>query len=632
MEKIYLFNYNNYVNRIIRGHETLAGYLADVNADLITTTGIVNFNKKDEKEASIVVTLEVGQKPDYLIVVDEDTNTIMSRWFVLNETRGNYNSYTLDLKRDLVYDNLSDIVNNRETLIKRGVPNGSNESSILNKENFNFNAYKQKEIFIDFQDEYHKAWVAIFIGNKIKGKVDVTDPRYSIYLSGESSKFYNAEVNFDGEYGYSIILLPYEIISKINDYNDYKVVFGSGNIIEVEGVSITKTGDLEVISINKMLTNYILDNPSFIDVQIIPDYINGFDYEIDDDNKTITITRTVGFNSGYCLFKYDGEDENNNTLYYYTKFPIIYNPIQELTKTITVDDIVGNDFDDLIGNDFIGIKKLERIKCYLQSPDRSTSKEIDLRYFYKGTTKVESTDTFDFEIKCTFQPFQSFISVAPESGKWFGSNTNDGQYLICGYNNQLLRTTDAWINFLLSNKNYLNSFNLEMRDSYINTITGTATGAIGGATAGAMAGSVIPVLGTAVGAVAGAVIGGGASLVQGLVNTEEKRKQFEWTCDNIKSQPQSVSKVASFVNTNCIYPVLIVCYNTNDNFNDYLKLNNSTVSRIGAIAEHCFYSTLPDYNYIVAEIIRLKSFKGTADELLEIQNELERGLYFEVDM
>lgn len=89
MEKIYLFNYNNYVNRTIKGHATLADYLADVNVDLISTTDIVNFNKKDEKEASVVVILNEGEKPDYLIVVNEDTNVIMSRWFVLNETRGN---------------------------------------------------------------------------------------------------------------------------------------------------------------------------------------------------------------------------------------------------------------------------------------------------------------------------------------------------------------------------------------------------------------------------------------------------------------------------------------------------------------------------------------------------------------
>ena len=624
MEKIYLFNYNNYVNRTIKGHVTLADYLADSNANLITTTGIVNFNKKDEREASIVVTLQEGEKPDYLIVVDEDTSTIMSRWFVLNETRGNYNSYTLDLKRDLVYDNLSDIVNNPETLIKRGVPNGSNESSILNKEDFNFNAYKQKEIPIDFQNEYHEAWVALFIANGIKSSFD-TIGNNTIYLTQSGSFTTGNDIQLKGERGYSIMLLPYEIF--IDTYREYKVQAENITSVSLDGNTITLTDSLKCKEINEAVVQSLIPNQSVLDIQIIPDYIVGFDYEIDDDNDTITIKHSGSYDeSPYA----NGMIKGGATIA--TVFYCANRPIQELIKTIQINDIVGSDFDTLIGNDFMGIKKLERIKCYLQSPDRSTSKEIDLRYFYKGGTKVQSTDALTFNIKCTFQPFQSFISVAPDSGKWFGSNTNDGQYLICGYNNQLLRTTDAWINFLLNNKNYLNSFNLEMRDSYINTATGAITGAVSGATAGAMAGSAIPVLGTAVGAVAGAVIGGTTALVQGLVNTNEKRQQFEWSCDNIKSQPQSVSKIASFVNTNCIYPVLVICYNTDDNFNDYLKLNNSTVNRIGSIAEHCFYSTLPDYNYIVAEIIRIKSFKGTADELLEIQNELERGLYFEVDM
>lgn len=621
MEKIYLFNYNNYVNRTIKGHGTITEYLADSNADLITTTGIVNFNKKDEKEASIVVTLEAGQKPDYLIVVDEDTNTIMSRWFILNEDRGNYNSYTLDLKRDLVYDNLSDIINNRETLIKRGVPNGSSESSILNKENFSFNAYKQKELVVDFSDEYHKAWVALFVANGTKSNFD-TIGNYDIYLTQNSLTFETGtDIQLNGERGYSIMLLPYEIF--VDSYRYYNVQAESITSVVLDNNTINIVNSLKCYQINETVVQSLIPNQSVLDIQIIPDYINGIDYEIDDDAETITI-KYNNFEHASGMIK-----TGANTI---TVFYCANRPIQELTKTITINDIVGNDFDTLIGNDFMGIKKLERIKCYLQSPDRSTSKEIDLRYFYKGGTKVESTDTLTFNIKCTFQPFQSFISVAPDSGKWFGSNTNDGQYLICGYNNQLLRTTDAWINFLLSNKNYLNSFNLEMRDSYINTATGAITGAIGGATAGAMAGSVIPVLGTAVGAVAGAVIGGTTALVQGLINTDEKRKQFEWSCDNIKSQPQSLSKVASFVNTNCIYPVLVICYNTDDNFDDYLKLNNSTINRIGSITEHCYYDTLPDYNYIVAEIIRINNFKGTADELLEIQNELERGLYFEVDM
>lgn len=616
METLYYFNYNNYVNRIVKGYATLNEYIQ--NGTLLGSTNKASFNKLSEKEAEATFICE--KSPDYCIAVDK-YGDIESRWFVIDEQRKNYTNLKLNLKRDLVFDNLKIIVENPNTLVERGFPNGTSDGSILNKEDFNFNAYKQLELPIEFTDTAQNRWVALFIGNSINSKVS-DNPTTELYItnSANTDTYYdNTDISLKGKFGYNILLVPYEVF--LDEYYNYGIKTDNLNNptsnITIHSNPETVTNIHTCASIRTAITESLLPNEAIIDIQVIPDYIVGIDYTIDDVNKVITINATSQLEqTGNMIFYRKVSTTVACSCFYFTG-----NVIQETAKTFTLGDLgLYPDADEGI----MAIKKLERYKVYIQSPDRSSNVEIDLKKYFKGSSSITNTSNITFNITCKFQPYQSFIYISPDNVGYFGCNTQDGEYLICGYNNQMLRTTDAWLSFLLNNKNYLNSFNLEMRDSYINTATGALTGAISGATTGALVG------GGAVGAVIGGAVGGTASLIQGLVNTEEKRKQFEWSIDNIKSKPQSVAKVASFVNINSIYPTIRVCYNSQDNFDEYLKLNNCKISKIGPINNYVYPTEYPLYTYVVADLIKLEAFNGTADELLEIQNELKRGLYFEV--
>lgn len=619
METLYYFNYNNYVNRIVKGYATLNEYIQ--NGTLLGSTNKASFNKLSDIEAEATFISE--SSPDYCVAVDKYGN-IESRWFVTGEQRKNYTNLKLNLKRDSTFDRLNIIVQNPDTLIVRGFPNGTSDGSILNREDFNFNAYKQLEVPIYFDvDRQIKSntcpILALFISNKTAGKIGTT---YPIYASNEEygglNSYPDSTINFNGEYGYNIILIPYIVLDKA--YKDYKVKTNNfnkiGDHIYVEGTNVEITDYMTCGNIASYITNEIIPNEgTVIDVQVLPNY-GYYDYEIDDDNDVITCYYNSSYMNGSSIFK-------SGTVV--SSFVTTGKVDIELWEEVKLSQLIGNDnLTNLVNEGIMGIKKLERYKVYIQSPDRSSNIEIDLKKYFKGLTALTNSTYITLKVYCKYQPYQSFIYISPDNVGYFGCNTKDGEYLICGYNNQILRTTDAWKSFLLNNKNYLNSFNLEMRDSYINTATGAITGAISGATTGALVG------GGAVGAVVGGVVGGTASLVQGLVNTNEKRQQFEWTIDNIKSKPQSVAKVASFVNINSIYPTIRVCYNSEDNFDEYLKLNNCKISKIGPINNYVYPTEYPLYTYIVADLIKLETFNGTADELLEIQNELKRGLYFEV--
>lgn len=635
METLYYFNYNNYVNRIVKGYATLNEYIQ--NGTLLGSTNKASFNKLSEKEAETTFISE--SSPDYCVAVDKYGN-IESRWFVIDEQRKNYTNLKLNLKRDLVFDNLSIILNNENTLIKRGYCNYHNDAILNHEKEFSFNEYKRREIPI--KDWNNKGWMAIFITPKQKVKCDTLyEEMYypENNVSGEVTITSNTtdEKVFDenNSKGYGMILIPIIVF----EHPEYPIVtFKSGinqMTIKYDGTSYDIPYVLNGYDVISFINNNIINSDAFVDIQMIPDSVNGASYSlVNGDLLGLTGETVLGISVDSSVYT---ADSKTNFLcmtkitplgkHPYALFPISFNPTVKTTTSIPVH--TSADYSLQIAE--TDPKLIEAYKCYITSPDRSSNMEIDLRKFISSNPNdlTGLPSSIPFGLSYMYQPYQSYMYVYPyyQNDNYFGSNAEDGRGLLCGYNNQILRTTDAWLSFLLSNKNYLNSFNLEMRDSYINTATGALTGAISGATTGALVSG-----GNPIGAVVGGVVGGFASLVQGLVNTDEKRQQFEWSCDNIKSKPQSVAKVASFTPMNSVYPTISVYYNdavVNGLFNKYLKLNGYTINKIGKIDDYIGYNT--NYKYVVAHIIKLEAFNGTADELLEIQNELERGLYFEID-
>ena len=180
---IYLLNYNNYGNRIIKGHATLAEYLQEVGENGYAEDLEVNRSISDNLSTSITFNdatkaISASNMPNYCLICDEEDN-IVSRWFVLScKHKGGIRSdseggqYTVELKRDVIYDFYENIENST-VMCYRGYQNiGRYENNtivpqplFLNKDTdvFPLNSIKYKEVMLKETDTgYDGPWLYIY--------------------------------------------------------------------------------------------------------------------------------------------------------------------------------------------------------------------------------------------------------------------------------------------------------------------------------------------------------------------------------------------------------------------------------------------------------------------------------------
>ena len=249
-----------------------------------------------------------------------------------------------------------------------------------------------------------------------------------------------------------------------------------------------------------------------------------------------------------------------------------------------------------------------------------------------------------FNVRYTYKPYQPFINVAPKFGALYGKDFKDNRGLILSGDFSLPVVTDAWVNYQLNNKNYLLAFDrqietLELQQDWqfkqglANAITGT----LKGGTTGGMAGGMV---GGPWGAVAGAVVGTVASGVGGVMDlTIQKELQrdakdyakdnFKMNLQNIHALPNTLNKVSSLVATSKLFPFIefYTCTDTErEAFRKKLKYNGYTIERIGFIKD---FLNPSDTTFIKAKLIRNETITCDADELLEIANELNKGVFIE---
>lgn len=154
---LYLLAFNNYYNRTIKRFETIEDYV-----DFMVYTPLVcNFNPADGIDTEHVFNVPyVANTPtaDYLIVADEDNN-IVSRWFIVNATRNRGGQYSLTLHRDLIADYYNEVLA-APTYIERAIASISNPF-IFNSEGLQFNQIKTKEVLL--KDETGCGWYVGYV-------------------------------------------------------------------------------------------------------------------------------------------------------------------------------------------------------------------------------------------------------------------------------------------------------------------------------------------------------------------------------------------------------------------------------------------------------------------------------------
>lgn len=137
---LYLFEYNNYYNRIVKRLPTIQDY--EEEGTLLDYISNVNFLPNDGISTEHIINYE-ADTGNYVIITDSFTNEIISRWFVIDSVRVRAGQYRLSLYRDVVADWYEDILAAPMFIEKATLQLGN--PLLFNNENMTFNQIKQSE-------------------------------------------------------------------------------------------------------------------------------------------------------------------------------------------------------------------------------------------------------------------------------------------------------------------------------------------------------------------------------------------------------------------------------------------------------------------------------------------------------
>lgn len=157
MSNLYLYNYNNYFNRIVKKESNLANYGTPIYSLIATDSKPVNFNYNDGIRTTHDINYS-NQDGDYLIVTDSNNN-IVSRWFVIESKRTRGGQHRLQLKRDLIADYYNKIIN-APMIVNRAMVKNTDDPLLYNNEGFSFNQIKQSEILL--KDKSNTPWYILY--------------------------------------------------------------------------------------------------------------------------------------------------------------------------------------------------------------------------------------------------------------------------------------------------------------------------------------------------------------------------------------------------------------------------------------------------------------------------------------
>lgn len=227
MKDLYLLNYNNYANRIVKKFDNLEDYFPYLIGDVAQN---INFNPGNGLQTVQLLNSRYAAEgtPDYLVVADANTYDIESRWFVISATRTRGGQYNLVLKRDSVADALDKVLS-ADSFISRGHVEPSNPL-ILNSEGLQFNQIKQEEILL--KDRTEVPWIVGYISPDVAA--DHTDG-----ITGDIEGYYDAEYTSLSDYPF------YNYSTQISI--DIDTIYAEGNVFNkfVKTIKLYKNGKAE---------------------------------------------------------------------------------------------------------------------------------------------------------------------------------------------------------------------------------------------------------------------------------------------------------------------------------------------------------------------------------------------------
>ena len=263
---------------------------------------------------------------------------------------------------------------------------------------------------------------------------------------------------------------------------------------------------------------------------------------------------------------------------------------------------------------------------------------------YNGSFEFSPVKNFGvnkFNVDVSLIPYTPYIHINPNFKGLYGADYNDSKGLICGGDFSLPLRVDQWEQYQINNKNYQNIFDRQMknldfnqRQETIGQVVSSITGTIQGGTQGAMAGGMA---GGGYGAIAGAVLGTTASAIGGVADYMLMRQRqreaksfsvdmYKYQLGNIQALPDNITKVTPFTFNNKLWPFIEVYDATDEEktlFRNFLTYKSMSINAIGYIN----YYLQASKTFIKGKIIRIESGEMDADMLMEIYNELDKGVY-----
>lgn len=284
---LYLLNYNNYYNRLVKKEETLQDY-ADY---IVSTQQNINFNPGDGVDTTQIVSTLEGTHPDYLIVADGQD--IVSRWFIVDAPRLRSGQYQLELHRDGVADEYENVVN-APCFIEKATLDSA-DPMIFNKEDMTYNQIKTEQTLLQEQNEIIDGWIVGYVADDFLNNQDKP-------VSFEIPQLVNSDLTYAEivAYDHKIFNPTVTMASKVKIATPQLQVKYQSHGVNIDGTTSSSTSSDGNISYNVLYSS-----PSFINAELAAlrnSYRNQY-------SAYIANTNIMSYNGKVCL------NENNNKYY-----------------------------------------------------------------------------------------------------------------------------------------------------------------------------------------------------------------------------------------------------------------------------------------------------------------------------
>lgn len=244
-------------------------------------------------------------------------------------------------------------------------------------------------------------------------------------------------------------------------------------------------------------------------------------------------------------------------------------------------------------------------------------------------------------IDYTYIPYSPYIRVAPNFSELYGRDFQDCRGLVIQGDHSITYLSDKWVQYQISNKNYLNAFNRQMENmdvqrkyERVNQIVNATVGAAAG---GVQAGAIF---GVGAGIAAGAVSAAGGiadvAISEQLYkeNRSHAKDQFKYSLENVQALPNTLAKVIAYTPNNKIVPVLEVYYPTAEEasaFCNMIRYQGMTVGAIDKLVNYVYnsweYGGITDKGFVKGKAIQLSDLSDDYHLASTIADELALGVY-----